>query len=1227
MTNDPPTSLHATGEGNDLNNNQSINLIDSFQDLEINSKTEVDIHETLYLENGLHNLRSLRLNEFDQRIYIAPMAKANLQARDDILFPLMDKVQEFLASEREVMLILGDSGGGKSTFNRHLEHQLWTEYKQGGPIPLYINLPTIDNPAHDLIEKELQFHNFSEEQVMEMKLHRQLILICDGYDESQLKTNIHTTNQFNRPGQWRVKVVISCRTQYLGQDYRSRFQPQPVDRYQRTTVHDFQEAVVAVFSRAQIQQYVDEYVKNLPAVDTLLDKPTWTVEEYMDKLVNIPSLLDLVSNPFLLILALDALPTVVASTKDLSTITITRVQLYDSFVKRWLNVNRRRLEDSPLSYDERLELDLLIEDNFLYHGIKFQKDLATAIFIDHAGNPVVKYTHFHEKYTWKAAFFCPNGQVKLLRESSTVMRSGASFRFLHRSFLEYFYSRTIYDPLDYSLEADGDLDEREPGPDLMTRLGRMNIVKESSILKFLAERVEADAAFKRGLFGAIEDSKIDANVAQASANAISVLVKAGVQFNGKELRGIRIPGADLRGGNFDSADFEGADLSDVNMGRAWLRLANFSKAQMVGVQFGELPCLNAVLPATHCDFSFDGKLLAVAVMGDAVIAYDTDTWRTTMVYPGGPALAFSPINNEVAIGGALSDGDNNVYLHDVTAEEVRLVLIGHEKSVNCTVYSRNGTQLATGSSDHTVRIWSTLSGDALYVLKGHTGPVKGVAFSPAGVQLVSGSDDGTVRTWDARVGHALAILGDHTSSVNSVVYSPDGSQIASSNTNSKGDEDVRLWDARSGDIKHILTGHYGDVSSLAYSPDGRQLASCSKLKGIHLWDSLSGELISLLTGNINITSATFSPTNNYIASTALDGTVRLWRVGAEFEDFFLRLGDNFTSGDVCADGSRIVTCTKEGRMRIWETLTGKSRDIKTGYNIPFTEMALSPCSTKVASGHNDHKVRLWDTQTGVLLQVHEGHTDTVVVMAFSPNGDQISSGSFDKTVRVWDTLTGRVVAVLEAHSGEVHGLKYSPSGHQIVASTSGNVAHVWCSRTGAKVFDMAEPEGRSWMFSPDGRHIISTSAKGLQSWDPLTGQRTGRLSDIQDFCMVFSISPDNNFIAASSPYGMLMLWDVSSDRCCTEIYRVRTEMAYEVRWMRDTTDGDRLYLLTLTSGPSLRVWRLSKEEDEGVERGVCSLQLVRSIGGRVLSLAQTKADGVVGLSPANLKLLDQRRNE
>ncbi|KAF9289504.1 hypothetical protein BGZ88_007728, partial [Linnemannia elongata] len=114
------------------------------------SPTLTKVQKIPPLEYDLHRLRMLRLEQSHQDVYIPPMAKPSLKAKDEDAFMLMEKTQEFLASGKQVMLVLGDSGAGKSTFNHHLEHHLWTEYKSGNPIPLFINLPAIDRPDRDL---------------------------------------------------------------------------------------------------------------------------------------------------------------------------------------------------------------------------------------------------------------------------------------------------------------------------------------------------------------------------------------------------------------------------------------------------------------------------------------------------------------------------------------------------------------------------------------------------------------------------------------------------------------------------------------------------------------------------------------------------------------------------------------------------------------------------------------------------------------------------------------------------------------------------------------------------------------------------------------------------------------------------------------------------------------------------------------------------------------------
>ncbi|KAG0055270.1 hypothetical protein BGZ89_002404, partial [Linnemannia elongata] len=377
-----------------------------------------------YMEYELYKLRMQRLSDAKLSIYISPMAKANLQAQDNEVFPLMEKTQEFLTSDRQVMLILGDSGAGKSTFNKHLEHRLWTEYKRSGPIPLFINLPALERPTKDLMGEQLKEYNFSEEQILELKQHRQFIVICDGYDESQLTVNIHNSNNFNNPGQWNVKLVISCRSQYLGQDYRDRFVPHGGGHYNHPDIDLFQEAVIAPFSTEQIKDYVEQYVP--------LEPRTWRTEDYMDKLTTIPNLMDLVKNPFLLSLALEALPGVIKGKQDLSTIRITRAQLFDTFVEHWSNVNKRRLQSSALTMEDRAVLDDLLDAGFISTSIDYSKRLAWAIFENQDGNPIVQYVHYKDKNTWRAQFFGKDPEARLLRDSSPLARAGNLHRFLHR---------------------------------------------------------------------------------------------------------------------------------------------------------------------------------------------------------------------------------------------------------------------------------------------------------------------------------------------------------------------------------------------------------------------------------------------------------------------------------------------------------------------------------------------------------------------------------------------------------------------------------------------------------------------------------------------------------------------------------------------------------------------------------------------------------------------------
>jgi len=156
-------------------------------------------------------------------------------------------------------------------------------------------------------------------------------------------------------------------------------------------------------------------------------------------------------------------------------------------------------------------------------------------------------------------------------------------------------------------------------------------------------------------------------------------------------------------------------------------------------------------------------------------------------------LSFSPDGRTLAVAASRS-----VVFFDVSSGERTGTFTGHAGIVYAVSFSPDGTMLASGAGDGTVRLWCASSGELLRVLEGHTSAVYSVAFSPDGQFLASGARDNTVRLWEVSTGRRALALDEPRGTVSSVAYSPDGTLLATG----AHDRTLRLWEMNAIDLTH-----------------------------------------------------------------------------------------------------------------------------------------------------------------------------------------------------------------------------------------------------------------------------------------------------------------------------------------------------------------------------------------------------------------------------------------
>ena len=561
------------------------------------------------------------------------------------------------------------------------------------------------------------------------------------------------------------------------------------------------------------------------------------------------------------------------------------------------------------------------------------------------------------------------------------------------------------------------------------------------------------------------------------------------------------------------------------------------------------------------------------------------------------------------------------YYLNTLCNQSLLTLYGHIGAIRSVAWSPDGRYLASGSDDHTVRIWDWLNVKPVSVLSGHTAPVRSVAWSPNGRQLASAGNDATIRICDWANGKVGLTLMGHIGPVRAVTWSPDGQRIASGGR----DGVVEVWDVTAGEQRHSLycKDRSEAVRSVAWSPDGQWLAAGQRsgTEGnygvVTLWDmtTLQHRYLSDLEGHGTVNSVAWNRDSRLVASTQQWSAIKIWDRVTEKKDFMLcDHVHNVHSAVWGADGQRIASAGDDQTIKIWDLATQEVLTNLCGHWGPVYSVVWSPDMRYVASGSQDWTVRVWDvTRTVETRGVHR-FDNWVSSVSWSPDGERIATAYLTPVVKIWDPTTGQEVLTLRGHTDKVWCAAWSPDGRRLATASKDRTIKVWSTTGGPATVTLRGHEDIvfSVAWSPDGKKLASRGRDGnLIVWDADTAEVIFTLPTNRSF-WAHSVkwSPDGQRLASTGEFGQVGIWDMSSGKSLHSLSAQAAE-ALSVAW---SPEGNQL-AVGYGNG-TLRLWEVNEE------RQVSSFRVhadrVRSItwspDGRRLASAST--DGTVKIRDA-----------
>jgi WD40 repeat protein len=417
---------------------------------------------------------------------------------------------------------------------------------------------------------------------------------------------------------------------------------------------------------------------------------------------------------------------------------------------------------------------------------------------------------------------------------------------------------------------------------------------------------------------------------------------------------------------------------------------------------------------------------------------------------------------------AIGLGSGNIITLDAATGSQVALLSGHARDVRSVTFSLDGTSLASGSEDKTIKLWDVQTGGVIKTFHGHTDWVLSVSISSNNTTIASGSYDSTIRLWDIQTGLCYYVIKQEQHVICASFYPTNPQHLISLSGGV-----VQKWDIDGHQIEPTYKG-----SHVAFSLDGTYLALCGK-EVTTIQNSNSGAIVAECPTDSEPICCSFSP-NGRLVAVAAGTAAYVWDItGLDPHPIETFIGHAYITS-LKFSSSHLISVSDDKSVNFWQICTSSTDLVASNpeptpfVSAPIQSVSLQAANGIVFSSDLEGVVKTWDISTGLckaLIQTPvEGKALRDANMA---DGRLIVVWNDDREIFIWDTkkeelLHGETIR----WAGGARGLRISEDGSKVFCMTYSSIQG-WSMWTGEAVGEVRV--GRDSCFNP-------LHAKGSRIW-------------------------------------------------------------------------------------------------------------------------------------------------